>query len=125
MARNYGIVPAVDVQSLTIAQGAALSEAFDMRRYVGGQVYVPGTWTAANIGFHVCDTVDGTYTIALDKAGAPIQIGTVNTGRAGWYSIPTDLFPTGFVKLWSKNSTAATETDINQAGARAMKVMLK
>ena len=125
MARNYGVTPAVNVESLTIAENAAISGAYDFRRYIGGHVVVPGTWTAANIGFKVCDTVDGTFNIALDKTGAPIQISNVNTGRAGWYSIPTDLFPTGFVKLWSKNSTAATETDINQAGARAMKVMLK
>jgi hypothetical protein len=111
--------------SLTIANGAALSEAFDMADKIGGAVYVPGTWTAANVGFKCSDTLDGTYDIALDKAGAPIQIGTVNTGRAGWYSIPTEIFAHKFVKLWSKSATPATETDVNQAGARAMKVLLK
>lgn len=125
MTRTFGTNPAVETISLTIANGAALSEAFDMQRYLNGLVYVPGTWTAGNIGFTVCDTATGTFSIALDKTGVPIQISTVNTGRAGWYAIPTELFPASFVKLWSKNATAATETDINQAGARAMKVMLK
>lgn len=125
MARNYGVVPAVDVVSVTIAESAALSGAFDMRRYIGGHVIIPSTWTAANIGFQVCDTVDGTYVIAKDKTGSPIQISTVPTGQACSLAIPTELFPVAFVKLWSKSSTAATETDTNQAGARALKVVLK
>lgn len=125
MARNFGTAAYKDAVSLTIAINTALSEAFDMSRYIGGLVFVDGTWTAGNIGFKVCDTVDGTYVIALDKSGVPIQISTVNTGRAGAYAIPTELFPAPFVKLWSKSATAATETDVNQAAARAMKVVLK
>lgn len=125
MARNYGIVPAVTVESLTIANGTAISDAYDFRRYIGGHVVVPGTWTAANIGFKVCDTVDGTYVIACDKTGAPIQISSVATGASKSYKIPDELFPAAFVKLWSKDTTAATETDNNQAGARALKVVLK
>lgn len=125
MARNYGVTPAVNVESLTIAENAAISGAYDFRRYFGGHVVVPGTWTAANIGFKVCDTVDGTYVIACDEDGVPIQIGTVNTGESRSYKIPDDLFPAAFVKLWSKNTTAATATDTNQAAARSLKVTLK
>jgi len=125
MTKNFGTGAYSEAVSLTIANNAALSDAFDMSRYLGGLVSVPGTWTAANIGFYVCDTLAGTYVPALDDTGVPIQISTVNTGRAGMYAIPSKLFPAMFVKLWSKNATAATETDINQAGARAMKVLLK
>lgn len=113
------------VNELTIANGAALSDAFSMEVNIGGQVYVPSAWTAGNIGFKISDTLAGTYDIALDDTGVPIQISTVNTGRAGWYAIPTKLFPAKYVKLWSKSATAATETDVNQAAARAMKVVLK
>ena len=111
--------------SLTIASGAAISNAFNMTTYVAGMVITPGTWTAANIGFKVCDTVDGTYVIAKDKDGVPIQIGTVATGAADAYAIPFEIFSAAYVKVWSKNATAATETDINQAGERVLKVMLK
>jgi hypothetical protein len=110
---------------LTIANNAALSEAFDMSDYCMGTVIVSGTWTAANIGFKICDTLGGTYVIANDKTGVPIQISGVQTGEADGYAIPIEMFANKFVKLWSKNSTAATRTDINQAGARAMKVILK
>lgn len=123
--RNFGVSPNVAVESLTIAQGAAISDAYDFRRFIGGHVIVPGTWTAANIGFKVCDTIDGTYVTACDKTGAPIQISGVATGASKSYKIPDDLFPAAFVKLWSKDLTAATETDNNQAGARALKVILK
>ena len=114
-----------EIVSLTIANNTALSDAFEMSIFLGASVYVPATWTAANIGFKVSDSLSGTFDIALDKTGVPIQISNVNTGRAGWYSIPIELFANKFVKLWSKNTTAATETDINQGGARAMKIALK
>jgi hypothetical protein len=125
MARNFGVSPNVSAVSLTIAQGAALSEAYDYRRFFGGHVMAPATWTAANIGFQICDTVDGTFVIACDKTGVPIQISGIDTGVAKSYAIPTELFPVAFVKLWSKDVTAATTTSNNQAGARAMKVLLK
>jgi hypothetical protein len=35
-------------KSMTIANGAALSDAFDMRDYAGGNLYMPAAWTAAN-----------------------------------------------------------------------------
>jgi hypothetical protein len=34
-------------KSMTIANGAALSDAFDMRDYAGGNLYMPAAWTAA------------------------------------------------------------------------------
>lgn len=112
--------------SLTIAENAAISEAFDMSDYIGGMVMVPDSWTAANIGFKVCDTLAGTYVNAKDKDGVPIQIGTVNATTGAAYAIPTELFPALFVKIWSKHATPATETDVNQTGAaKALKVMLK
>jgi hypothetical protein len=110
----------------TIAINTAVATtAFDMSKKIGGMVITPTAWTAANIGFYVCDTLAGTYVIAKDKTGVPIQISTVATGAAGAYAIPTEIFTAKFVKVWSKNATAATETDINQAAERVLKVMLK
>lgn len=116
--------------SSSITQNIAINTAvaalpFDMSNYIGGMVITPTAWTAANIGFYVCDTVDGTYVIAKDKNGIPIQISTVATGAAGAYAIPVEIFSAKFVKLWSKNTTAATETDVNQAAARILRVMIK
>ena len=114
------------VVTQNIALGEAVSStAFDMSNYIGGMVITPTAWTAANIGFYVCDTLAGTYVIAKDKTGVPIQISTVATGAAGGYAIPTDIFTVKFVKLWSKSTTAGTETSVNQDAARILRIMLK
>lgn len=110
---------------LTIVSGTALSEAFDMTPFVGGQVYVPSTWTPGNVGFYTSDEFAGSYVVAKDDVGVPVQITTIATGSASAYFIPTELFPSRYVKLWSKSTTQATETSVNQATARAMKVVLK
>lgn len=112
--------------SVTILQNAALSDAFDMRGREGGMVEVPDGWTDANIGFKVCGTLGGTYVVAKDKTGVPIQISGVNTTTGAAYAIPVELYAAHYVKVWSKHKTAATETDVNQTGsAKTLKLMLK
>lgn len=111
--------------TVTIANGAALSEAFDFSEFSGGHVITPDVWTAANIGFQVSATQSGTYTILRDKAGAPVQVSTVKTDGGRAYSMPDEVFGALWVKLWSKNTTAATETDTNQGGARTLGLTLK
>ena len=49
------------VKTVTIANGAALADAIDMRRYSFLIVHMPAAWTAASIGFHVSDSLGGTY----------------------------------------------------------------
>ena len=61
-------------QTQTIASGANLSDAFDMRKYTMGQVIMPAAWTAASIGFKVCSTLGGTYAILYDSNGNLVQI---------------------------------------------------
>lgn len=110
---------------LTIASGAAISGAFSLEHWLLGSVFVPDSWTDANVGFKVSDTESGTYLIAKDADGVPLQIGGINTTTGAAYAIPTSLFAFTWVKLWSKNTTDATETDNNQTGAKALKVVLK
>jgi hypothetical protein len=108
------------VNQSTIGNNAALGEAVDMRNYAGGFLSVPDSWSDANIGFKVCSTKDGTFTVAKDDAGAPIQISGVNTTTGARYYLPEKLFGAHFVKPWSKHKTAATETDVNQTGAKVL-----
>lgn len=110
---------------LTIANNEAVSDAFNMTDFTLGTVIVPGTWTDANIGFKICNSSGGTFVIACDDTGVPIQISGVTTNASKAYAIPTKLFPNMWVKLWSKNTTAATTTDNNQGGARSLVVILK
>lgn len=112
--------------SLTIGSAAAVTEELDMTGYAGGLVHLAGTtWTDANIGFQVAPTTGGTYAILRDYLGAPVQISGVGTAVSRAYQIPDEVFAAGYVKLWSKSTTEATETDTNQGDARSLTVILK
>ncbi len=113
------------VTPLTIADSAAITSAVDMSIYSGGYVDIATSWTAANMGFQVCDTESGTYVILRDEAGSPVQISNILTTGARAYALPAEVFGCKWVKLWSKSSTAATETDTNQSGAIAVVLVLK
>jgi hypothetical protein len=115
----------VEARSAVIDDGAAVSAAVDFRRVAGGVVIIPTSWTAANLGFYVCDTLGGTYVILRDESGNPVQVSGILTTGARAYSLPSQLFGAAYIKLWSKSSTAATETDTNQSGAITLTLMLK
>lgn len=116
------------VLSLTIANGAAVTEEFRYERAKHGMVLIPGAWTAANIGFQVSATSGGTFTfVEHHDSGEPIQINTIPTNLSVWKEFPPELkdLPAVYMKLWSKSSTDATETGTNQGAARTLVVVLK
>lgn len=111
--------------TLTIADGAAISQALWMGSWAGGYVLIPDSWTAANMGFQVSEAEAGTFAILRDESGSPVQISGILTTGARAYALPAELFGALWVKLWSKSTTAATETDANQTGAISPIVVLK
>lgn len=123
---NWGpIARGTSVHALTIADGAATSAVVDFSLHAGGYVDIATSWTAANMGFYVCDTADGTFVILRDEAGNPVQISNILTTGARAYALPSQVFGCKFVKLWSKSSTSATETDTNQTGDATIRLVLK
>jgi hypothetical protein len=109
-----------------IAASTALSTGvIDTAEFAGGMILVPSLWTAANIGFKVCESKDGSFHILRDEFGAPVEIGSIKTDGARWYALPGALFAARYFKVWSKSSTAGAETDTNQAAERSLVVLLK
>ncbi len=107
-------------QSLTIANGAAVSDAFDMRDYSGGNLYMPAAWTAANIGFQIAIDAGGTFYPLYDDTAAIVEIASPAVDTA--YTLPSELFAACFVKLWSQDGAGA---DTNQGAARTVVIELK
>jgi hypothetical protein len=107
-------------KDLTIANGAAFTEAFDMSTHAGGIVLMPAAWTAANIGFQVSDTETGTFYPLYDDAGAIVEIASPATDKG--FSIPAEVFGAAWVKLWSQDGAGS---GTNQAAERSIKVVLK
>jgi hypothetical protein len=125
MAGNIDIGRQSTKLTVTILNGEAVSGAFWMGPYAGGYVLIPTSWTDANMGFQVSEAEAGTYVYLRDDAGAPVQISTILTSGARAYALPAELFGCMWVKLWSKSTTAATETDNNQTGDISPTLVLK
>ena len=107
-------------QSLTIANGAAVSDAFDMRDYAGGNLYMPAAWTAASIGFQIAIDDGGTFYPLYDDTAAIVEIAGPCVDTA--YTLPNELFSALFVKLWSQDGAG---NGTNQGAARTIIIELK
>ena len=108
------------VQTLTIANGEALSDQFEMKDYAGGQLHMPAAWTAASIGFKVSSSPGGTYLPLYDEGGDLVQIGSPSVDCA--YQLPIALYGALHFKLWSQDGAGADE---NQGAARSIIVEVK
>lgn len=117
------IVRDTDVASVTIPINTALSEAVDISQFSGGMIEIPAVMTACNLGFKGCDTAGGTYKIVRKGLGKTVAEVEIKSDEAGLYPLPDELFGCLYIKVWSKNT--ASEADVNQAAARAIKLHLK
>ena len=107
-------------KTLTIASGAAVTEALDVSIYTSGIVLMPAAWTAASLGVQVSDREGGTYYPLYTKAAAISEVDGPAVSKA--YALPEEAFTASWVKLWSQDGAGA---DTNQAAARTLKVLLK
>ena len=113
------------VRTVTIANGASLSDAFDMRGYAIAYIEIPGTWTAANLGIVTAEALAGTYQAvgARDRYGTRDVISGIQTSELCLYEAPPAWAGAHFAKLISLNTgTGAAE---NQGGDRTIRVFLK
>ena len=107
--------------SVTIANGAALSGAFALAHHTMGVLYKPATWTAADIGFYVCQQEAGTYMPLYNVNGVLVNITGLSTTVVEAYALPAELAGCRYVKVWSQNSG----TSANQGAARVIALDLK
>jgi hypothetical protein len=80
---------------------------------------MPAAWTAANIGFQVSSTFDGTYLPLYDDAGNIVEIASPAVDQA--MRVPVEVLAARFVKIWSQTAGA----DTNQGAERALIVDMK
>lgn len=104
---------------VTIANGVALSNVIDFREQAYAILHMPAVWTAADIGFYVCSTVDGTFLPLYDDAGALVEISSPAVDQA--HAVPVEVLAARFVKVWSENAGV----DANQAAARSLIIDMK
>jgi hypothetical protein len=107
----------VKSSSAVIAAAAALSGAIDFGGYRSGTVHMPAAWTAASIGFYVCDTETGTYQPLYE--GATLVEMTVTVDRS--YPLPAALAGCMWVKLWSQTAASG----VNQVAEATIRLTLK
>ena len=102
-----------------IANGEALSGVIDFRDVAGAIVHMPGAWTAADLGFYVCDSATGTFQPLYDETNTIVHIDGATAGRS--HVVPADVFAARYVRLWSQNAGA----NENQGADRVLRLSLK
>lgn len=102
----------------TVPNGAALSEAIDLRGYEPLAVQMPAAWTAAGLSFEVSD--DGVNFADLYNTSGEYTL-TVATDRAVALSTPNELSGFQFIKVRS----GTTGTPVNQGADRLIKILCK
>lgn len=105
---------------VAIANGEADSAEVDFTGHKYGVLRVPGTWTAADIGFKITGN-DGTDYVLYDEDGTQVFMDTIVVDQ--WRPLPAELINVSRFKLYSKNTASAA--DVNQGGARAIQLILK
>jgi hypothetical protein len=104
---------------VTIANGEALSNVISFYEHAYAVLHMPGTWTAADIGFQVSSTLDGTFLPLYDDAGALVEISGPAADQA--HAIPVEVLAARFVRVWSETGGA----DTNQGAERALIIDMK
>lgn len=106
----------IEKQALTIASGAAVSDAFEMDDALFLVVHMPAAWTAASLAFKVAPEKGGTFVPLYDENGALLEL-TVAESTA--VRVPTNwLAGNPWVQLWSETAGA----DVAQGAARTITV---
>ena len=106
------------VVTVTILNGAALSQAISMADYALGSIILPAAWTAASISFKVCDSNGGTFVPLKVAAGTICEI---TVAASGAYPLPAELLSCAYFKVWSETSGS----DVTQGADRILTLMLK
>jgi len=106
--------------TVTIANGANLSGAFDMSGMAGAVVHMPAAWTSASLGLKVASDESGTYQVLRDDDGNLIQVDSPAASNS--YVLPAATFPVRWAKLWSQDGSG---NDAAQGAARSLVIDLK
>jgi hypothetical protein len=108
-----------DWRLVTIAAGASLSDAIDVRFSAGIAVTVDPTVTNGYLVVYSAHELAGAYSPVQDKNGT-LLIATATAGRTVVF--PAEVFPLGYIKLGSCNSSG---TLLAEVATRVHTVMLK
>ena len=113
--------------TVTIANNASASSAFELSGWHIVGVISPAAWTGADITFSVDPTGAGTFYPVVDAAaGAVIRLTGIGTSTAEFHAMPAASsypFITGQdAKVLSTNT--ASEAAVNQGGARTLIVVI-
>lgn len=123
MAKPSVITNPNNRQTKSIANGEALSEAFDLREsgFRGGAIVTPSTWTDARLSFQFSQDSSTWYPLR-DEEGALVVISGIQTAEAGIYFMPAkagwELMNWNYMRVRSTNT--ASEAAVNQGATRSL-----
>lgn len=97
MADISQIQPRRCTQTITLEDGETTTPAIDLNGTTLIGLRIEGVITNSTITFLVCDTVNGTFTQAIDNSGSPISITVASNKSSPLASV--DFEPWQFIKI--------------------------
>jgi len=104
--------------TVKIKAGEAVSEPIRILSGTKLAVHMPGTWTAANIGFKARNFPGDEYQGVYEQDGSILEISSPVADRV----YLADIGGTRYIKLWSQNGSGV---DVAQAAERIIGVSVK
>jgi hypothetical protein len=103
--------------TVTIANGASLSDGIDLGSSALAGILMPAAWTAAGLSFAVSTSLAGTYVPLWNSFGAEYIIASASAVASQHIVIPlVDFAGIQFIKVRSGTAAAA----VNQGAARIL-----
>jgi hypothetical protein len=114
----------IEVVTLTIANGASLSDVCNTQGKTLVGIRTPAVWTAAGISFEVNEDAGATSYPLLDPAGIEVTIPSANvpTSAARYFALDYSRF-LGCKGVYVRSGTSAAA--VNQGGARSLVLYLR
>lgn len=119
-------------QQVTIANGAAVSDPFDLNGARVRGVIGDTAWTAADISFEVeTRPSSGVFVKVVDQAGALLRIAGVATAAQEYmiFGVVGDAAGMDGVMAWGRarlcSTNTASEANANQGAARTLTVIME
>lgn len=107
--------------TVTIANGASLSDAVDLGAATLACILMPAAWTTAGLSFAVAPSLSGTYVPLWNNLGAEYTVPSASAVASQHIIIPVvDFLGIQFLKI--RSGTAGSPT--NQGGARVLTLFL-
>lgn len=120
-ADGWVVISQTTTKTVTIASGASLSDEVDLEGYRIASIFMPATWTTANLTFAASNATGGTFNAFYDDTGTEVGVTAADSRTIGIDTVAGALASVRYLKVRS----GTVGTAVNQGDERSIIFILK